>query len=86
MQYIYENKNNNDNNILKIYSITFVKTYLYYFDKFNSSEINQILVDKDENNKFIIFMRNIYIFRLYFKKFDNFEKIQRIRFLREKYT
>ena len=88
LQYIYENKNNNDNNILKIYSIAYIKTYLYYyvevnyhhFDKCNFSEINQILVDKDENNKFIIFMRNIYIFRLYFQKFDNFEKFKEFDF------
>ena len=84
IQYIYENKNNNDNNILKIYSIAYIKTYLYYyveinyhhFDKCNFSEINQILVDKDENNKYLIFMRNIYIFRLYFQKFNNFEQFK----------
>ena len=88
IQYLYENKNKSDNNILKLYSIAYIKTYLYYyveinynhFDKCNFNEINQILADKDDNNKYIIYMRNIYIFRLYFKKFDNFEQFKNFDF------
>ena len=88
LQYLYENKNKNDNNILKIYSIAYIKTYSYYyvevnynhFDKCNFNEINKLLVDKDENNKYIINMRNIYIFRLYFQKFDNFKQFANFEF------
>ena len=88
LQYLFENKNKNDNNILKIYSIAYIKTYTYYyveinyshFDKGNFNEINQLLVDKDENNKYIINMRNIYIFRVYFQKFDNFEQFKNFEF------
>ena len=88
MQFLFENKNKTDNNILKLYSIAYIKTYFYYyveinynhFDKCNFNDINQFLVDKDENNKNLIYMRNIYIFRLYFKKFDNFEQFKNFEF------
>ena len=88
MQYLFENKNKNDNNILKLYSIAYTKTYFYYyveinynhFDKCNFNDINRLLIDKDENNKKIVYMRNIYIFRLYFKKFDNFEQFKNFEF------
>ena len=87
LQYLYENKDNY-NNILKIYAIAYIKTYFYYyveinfyyFDKCNFTDINLLLMDKNENNKNIINMRNIYIFRLYFKKFDNFEKFKKFDF------
>jgi gas vesicle protein len=76
IQYLYENKNNNDNNLLKLYAIAYLKTYCYYyveinyhyFDKCNFEEINKILNDKDENNELIRNMRNIYIWRLYYLK------------------
>ena len=87
-QYLYENKNKNENNILKIYAIAYIKTYFYYyveinynhFDKCNWEEINKLLIDKNENNKYIVNMRNIFIFRLYFKKFDNFEQFTKFEF------
>ena len=88
LQYIYEHKDNNDNNILKMYSIAYIKTYFYYyveinynhFDKCNYTDINLLLMDNNENIKYIINMRNIYIFRVYFKKFDNFEQFKNFPF------
>ena len=82
IQYLYNYKNVNNNNILKFYAITYVKTYIYfyveinyiYFDKCNFHEINKVFSDKDENNKLIRNMRNIYFWRLYRKKFDNIEQ------------
>ena len=81
IQYLYEHKNNNDNNFLKLYAIAYVKTYAYFyveishahFDKCNWEEINRLLNDKDENNASIRNMRNIYIWRLFCKKYDNFD-------------
>ena len=69
IQYLYENKNNNVNNLLKLYAIAYLKTYCYYyveinynhFDKCNFEEINKLLNDKDENNILIRNIRNIYI-------------------------
>ena len=80
--YLYEHKNNKDNNFFKLYAIAYIKTYCYYyvevnfshFDKCNFEEINKILVDNDENNQLIRNMRNIYILRLFFKKYENFDK------------
>ena len=88
LQYLYENKDKNDNNILKIYAIAYIKIYFYYFveinynhfDKCRFTDINNLLMDKNENLQYIINMRNIYIFRLYFKKFDNFEQFKKFDF------
>ena len=88
IQYLYEHKNNNDNNLLKLYAIAYLKTYCYYyveinynhFDKVRFDEINNILNDKDENNELIRNMRNIYIWRLYFKKFENFDQFKNFEF------
>ena len=82
IQYLYENKNNNKNNLLKLYAIAYIKTYCYYyveinynhFDKVIWDDINKILGDKDKENEIIRNMRNIYIWRLYCKKFENFEQ------------
>ena len=81
VQYLYEHKNNNDNNFLKIFAIAYIKSYCYFYveishshyDKCNWEEINRLLNDRDENNESIRNMRNIYIWRLFCKKFDNFE-------------
>ena len=88
IQYLYEHKNNNDNNLLKLYAIAYLKTYCYYyveinynhFDKCEFEEINRLLNDKNENNEFIRNMRNIYIWRLYCKKFENFEQFENFKF------
>ena len=88
IQYLYENKNNNTNNLLKLYAIAYLKTYCYFyveinynnFDKCNFEEINKLLYDKDENNKLIRNIRNIYIWRLYYKKFENFDQFKNFEF------
>ena len=88
IQYLYEHKDNNDNNFLKLYAIAYVKTYSYFYvevnyahpDKCKWDEINRLLNDKDENNQLIRNMRNIYIWRLYCKKFENFEKFINFEF------
>ena len=75
--YLYEHKENNDNNLLKLYSIAFIKSYCYfyveihknYFDKVNWEEINKLLFDKEN----ILNMKNIYILRLYYKKLGDFD-------------
>ena len=82
IQYLYEHKNNNDNNFLKLYAIAYLKTYCYYYveihfsnvEKFNYEKINNILFDKGEKNQLIRNLRNIYIWRLFYKKYENFEK------------
>ena len=81
IQYLYEHKNKNQNNLLKLYSIAYIKIYCYYyveinfnkFDNINWDIINRTLDDRDENNESIRKMRNLYIWRLYCKKFENFE-------------
>ena len=45
-----------------------------HFDKCKWEEINSFLNNKDEKNQNIRNMRNIYIWRLFCKKCDNFEK------------
>ena len=88
IQYLYEHKNNNDNNILKLYAIAYIKMYCEYyveinynhFDKCNFEEINRVLDDKDENNELVRKMRNIYIWRLYNKKFENFDQFKNFEF------
>ena len=90
IQYLYEHKNKNDNNLLKLLSIAYIKTYCYYYvhinftnkDKINWREINEVFGDKDdENNKNIRKVRNIYFWRLYCKKFENFEQFLGFNFL-----
>ena len=90
MQYLYDHKNNNDNKFLKLYSIAFIKTYLYYyveiyynhFDKYNWEEINNILNYKDEKNELVINMINIYVLKLFYKKFENFEMFKNYIFVK----
>ena len=90
IQYLYEHKDNNDNNLLKLYAIAYIKTYCYYYvdinfnskDNCNWREINEVFNDKDdENNKYIRKVRNIYFWRLYCKKFENFEQFQGFNFV-----
>ena len=89
IQYLYEHKENNDNNLLKLFAIAYVKTYCYYYvdinfnckDNCNWQEINEVFNDKDdEKNKNIRKVRNIYFWRLYCKKFENFEQFQGFNF------
>ena len=89
IQYLYEHKDNNDNNLLKIFAIAYIKTYCYYYveinfkykDNCNWQEINAVFGDKDdEHNKHIRNVRNLYFWRLYCKKFENFEQFQGFNF------
>ena len=74
IQYLSNYKNENKNNILKINSIAYIKTYFYYyveinykyFDKCNFNEINELLMSKNENNTALMDLINIYIFRIVF--------------------
>ena len=86
---LYEN--DSENNILKLYAIAYLKTYCYYyvkinykyFDKVSFNQLNQLLTDKDENNevkKNIRNMRNIYIWRVYCKEFENFDQFINYKF------
>ena len=89
LQYIYQHKDNNENNLLKLYAIAYLKKYFYYyveinhshFDNGNFKEINDVLNDKNDNNQVIRNMRNIYIWRVYFKKINsNFEVFKEYKF------
>ena len=88
INYLYLHKNDNDNNLLKLYAIAYLKTYCYYyveinykyFDKCNYEEINKIFNDKDEKNEEIRNLRNIYIWRLYYKNFENFDQFKEFEF------
>ena len=88
IKFIYENKNNKDKNLLKLYAIAYIKSYCFYYVEINYSyfdlckfdEINMVFNDKDENNQTVRNMRNIYIWRLYFKKFENFDQFQNFNF------
>ena len=90
IQYLYEHKNNYDNNLLKLFAIAYIKTYCYYYvdinftnkDNCNWKEINEVFNDKDDiANKNIRKVRNIYFWRLYCKKFENFEQFQAFNFV-----
>ena len=88
IEYLYSNKNNNNNNLLKFYAIGYVKTYIYFyvqihykeFDKCVFDDINKLLYAKDEENESLIKIRNIYIWRVYCKHFQNFEKFKNNKF------
>ena len=82
VEYLCKHNENNDNIILKLLSIAFIKSYFYHYvdinfhhhDKINSEEINNIFYNKNENNEKVMKMINIYILRLYCRKFENFEQ------------
>ena len=84
----YLDNMDNKNNILKFYAIAYVKTYCYYYVEINYNyyhlcdfnEINKIFFDKSRKNNPIRNIRNLYIWRLYYKKFDNFEKFKNFQF------
>ena len=92
IKYLYEKKNEQDNNLLKLYAIAYIKTYCYYyveinFNKFDNvrwDEINIVMDDIDEQNKLIKKMRNLYIWRLYCRKFENFDQFENFDFSRKK--
>ena len=80
---LYECNSSNNNNILKLYSIAYIKTYCYFYveivfnhhDKCNLNDLNNYLIDDVENKrKNIKKMIIIYILRLYNSKFDNYNQ------------
>ena len=79
IKYLYEHKENNDNNLLKLYAIAFIKSYCFFyveihkdnFDKIKWDEVHKILFD--DNDEKISFVRYIYVMRLYYKKFNDFD-------------
>ena len=91
IQYLYENKNNYENNLLKFYAIAYIKTYIFYYVEINYNyydnvmweEINRILFGKDEENYLIRNIINIYMWRLYYKKFENFDQFENFDFKRK---
>ena len=80
--------NNQKNNLLKLYSIAYIKTYYNYyvdinynhFDKCNFEQVNLLLSLKKEYNKYIRKIILIYIWRLYSKKFRSFEEFMNFNF------
>ena len=92
IQYLYESKNNNENNLSKLYAIAYIKSYIYFyveinynhFDKFNFEIINELFDDESEKNKLIRNMRNIYIWRVYYNKFENFDQFKNYNFEEKK--
>ena len=72
----YLNLHRNDDNLLKLYAIAYLKTFCYYyveinyknFDRCNFGEINKILFDKVEKNEEIRKYINIYIYGDYIIK------------------
>ena len=88
IEYLYSNKNKNDNNLLKFYAIGYMKIYIYFyvqihykeFDKCIFDDINKVLYAADEENELLIKMRNIYIWRVYCKHFQNFEQFKNNEF------
>ena len=88
MEYLYSHKNNNDNNLLKFYAIGYLKSYIYFyvyinykeFDKCKFEQINKLLYSTDEENQIMINVRNIYIWRVYCKHFQNFEQFKNHEF------
>ena len=75
-----------NNNLLKLYAIAYIKTYCYFYveiyhehyDCCNWQRVDKIFDVKDKKNKLVRNMIYIYIWKLYYKKYENFEafKIQ----------
>ena len=83
IKFNYENKDKNNNNLLKIYSISYIKSYCHfyviihknYYEKCYWDEINKVIYNPNKNiNNGITDMINIYILRLYYKSFRDFEE------------
>ena len=90
-KYLYEHKDKFDK-LLKFNSIAYIKTYIYFFVEINYhynslcdfSPINKVLDDEDKNNKLVRNVRNIYLWRVYLKKFENFDQFQNFNFKKHK--
>ena len=94
IQYLFDHINNNDNNLLKLYAIAYIKTYSYYlvevnyehFEKCNFDEINNLLNNENEKSNSIINMIIIYILRLFLKKCKYYDKFQNFNFAERKFS
>ena len=83
-----DNENAINNNLLKLNAIGYIKTYCYYyveinfkyFDKCNFNKINQIFPGNINENNLTRNMRILYFWRLYYKKFENFEQFTHFDF------
>ena len=92
-QYLYGNKEN-FNKLLKFSSIAYIKTFIYFYVEINFyhnnlcdfSKINKVLDDENNQNKIIRNVRNIYLWRVYLKKFENFEQFQNFNYKSHKIT
>ena len=86
-KYLYENKEKFDK-LLKFNSIAYIKTYIYFYVEINYhynnlcdfSKINKVLDDENNKNKVIRNVRNIYLWRVYLKKFENFDQFQNFKY------
>ena len=93
IQYLYDHINNNDNNILKLYAIAYIKTFCYYlveinyehFEKCNFEQITNLLNNENEKIYSISNMIIMYILRLFFKKCKNYDKFQSFNFEERKF-
>ena len=89
--YLYEHKNNFDK-LLKFNSIAYIKMYIYYFVNINYHQnslcdfdsINKALDDENKNNKPLRNVRNIYLWRVYLNKFENFEQFLNLNYKKYK--
>ena len=85
----YSDKNNKNNIILKLFSIAYIKTYCYFyveinynhFDKCNFDTISPIFMEINKYNTSTRNTRNLYIWKLYNKKFENFEQFLNFDFV-----
>ena len=84
--------NREKNNLLKLYAIAYIKTYYYYYVEINYNHFNKCKFDKindlfklkDGSNNTVKNIINIYIWRLYYKKFKNFEEFKNFNFSSKK--
>ena len=91
-QYLYENKENYDK-LLKFASIAYIKTYIHFYVEINYhhnnlcdfGKINKVLDDENNQNKVVRNVRNIYLWRLYLKKFENFDQFQNFKYKSHKF-
>ena len=86
--YLYEHQND-FNKLLKFKSIAYIKTYIHYLVEINYihsnlcdfDQINKALDDENNNNILIRNIRNIYLWRVYLQKFENFEQLKNYNFI-----
>ena len=86
--YLYNNQTV-FNKLLKFKSIAYIKTYLHYLVEINFhhnnlcdfNQINKELDDENNNNILVRNVRNIYLWREYLQKFENFEQLKNYNFL-----